>query len=132
MNMYWRYIQREIIISLYLNLDKKFSDESDFYCGSFYYLIFLCLFIYLSLNHEVSLVSHVENKVEDVHLFLVFDHLHHGLDGDQCPSSANTSTVKIVICHYDSVFTGTPIFLSHNTILLLKFGPFNYLAPFTE
>jgi hypothetical protein len=48
---------------------------------------------YLSLNHEVSLVPHVENKVEDVHFILVFDHLHHGLDGDQSASPTNTSTV---------------------------------------
>ena len=37
-------------------------------------------------------MPHVEDKVEDVHLILVFDHLHHGLDGDQSPSATNTST----------------------------------------
>ena len=60
-----------------------------------HYRICICfsVCVYLGLNHEVSLVPHVENKVEDVHFFLAFDHLHHGLDGDQCSSATNTSAV---------------------------------------
>ena len=54
--------------------------------------IFDYVFHYLGLNHEVSLVPHAENKIEDVHFFLMFDHLHHGLDGDQRTSATNTST----------------------------------------
>ena len=37
---------------------------------------------HLCLDHEVSLMSHVEDEVEDVHLPFGIDHLHHGLNGD--------------------------------------------------
>ena len=63
-------------------------------CAALYVIVsFLC--VYLSLNHDVSLMSHAENKIEDVHFSLVFDNFHHGMNCNQCPSSTNTGTVNM-------------------------------------
>ena len=44
---------------------------------------------HLRLNHEISLVSHVQDEVEDVHFPLSINHFHHGLNGDVRPCSSH-------------------------------------------